>query len=102
MTAPLPSDILNNCTGFFYCMANYMNTVTDGFFWVGALLTFMIILYLITSFLGTPRAIGFAGFVSITGSIFLVTMRLMTWSIASLFIVVGVVCLAILILQERT
>lgn len=101
MTHPLPADLLANCDGFFICLARYMNDVTNDIFWTGALLSFCVLLLAATSPFGYTRAFGYAGIIGLFGSIWLVTMQLMAWWIASAFIIVGGVAIVMLIMREK-
>ena len=51
--------------------------------------------------LGNTRSFGFSSIAGLFGSLFLVTLQLMTWSIASMFILVGGVGLVTKVLNER-
>lgn len=102
MPQPLPSDILQNCDGFFVCLGLYLNDVTGGLFWAGALLAFCMVLFIgaIGRF-GRTRAFGFAGFAAIMGGIWLAILKFLDWGIASAFIIVGVISFVALMLNEK-
>lgn len=98
----LPSELLNTCSdGLMYCMSEWASDVTGGLFWVFALLSFCVVLIMATARLGTTRAFGFGSFAGMLGSIWLSIMGLISWWIASLFIIVGVLGIAMMILSER-
>jgi hypothetical protein len=75
--------------------------VTDGLFFVFALLAFAIIVLISSMGFGSNRAFGYASFVGMVGAIFLATLNLMTWWIASAFILSGLAGLAFMIMSER-
>jgi len=97
----LPSALLNNCDGLLYCYSQWAYTVTDGLFFVFALLAFAIIVLISSMGFGSNRAFGYASFVGMVGAIFLATLNLMTWWIASAFILSGLAGLAFMIMSER-
>ena len=102
MAHPLPTQLLENCgEGTVYCLAEYMNTVTNGFFWMAALLAFCVVLFIATSRFGTTRAFGFSSIVGGLASVWLLTLELMVWGLASVFILTGAVGFVVLILNER-
>ena len=102
MAHTLPSQILTTCSeGLMFCMAKWTNEVTSGLFFVFALLAFCVILFMATARLGNVRAYGYASFVGMIGAIWLVTMGLMDWSLASAFIINGIVGLSVMIISEK-
>ena len=102
MAHTLPSQLLNSCTdGTMICIAKWAYTVTQGMFWVFSLLGFCVALFLATAGLGNSRALGFASFAGMMGSIFFATMGLMSWWIATVFILVGAVGIVIMIMSKN-
>lgn len=101
MSFPLPTDIMASCDGFFYCMAKWAYTASEGTFFVFMLIGFMVVLFMASQRYGTTRAFGFAAVSGLLASIFLSTMQLMTWWISSIFILVGVVGFVALIMNEK-
>ena len=98
----LPTELMRNCSdGMTYCFGKWAYNVTNGFFWIFGLLGFCIAIYIASIRYGSTRAFGFASFVGMVGSIFLATMQFMQWWIASAFILVGVIGIAMMILSER-
>ena|SRR3990167_8488736 len=100
MAHPLPTN-LGSCEGLFYCLADWAYDVTGGLFWALIFLGFLIVLFVGTQRFGTSRAFGFSSTIGIFGSIFLATMQLIPWWVATLFILGGLVGFAILRLNER-
>lgn len=97
----LPTDIMDTCTnGFFYCMADWASDVTIGLFWVLALLTFSIVIYLATARYGGTRAFGFASFVGLLGGVWLSVLKLIPWWVGSTFIIIGIVGIVGMIVSE--
>jgi len=95
----LPSEL--TCTeGWFYCFGKWMYEVTRGTFWIFALLGFCVALFLATLRLGNRRAFGFASFVGMLGAVFFAILKYMDWGVASLFILTGLVGIAVLIMTE--
>ena len=97
----LPQDLFDSWSdGLFYCMVRWSYDITNGMFW-----TFMFVAFLVAMFMSvikfeTKRAFGFVGFISIVGAIFLATLKLMPWWIASAFIIVGILGVSQLILKD--
>ena len=101
----LPSRYLRNCTqndtgGFMSCYAGYVNVVTSGMFWAMMLLAFGVVMFIYTIRYDPKKAFAFTGFIFIVGSILLVYTGLMTWWIASAFIVTGLISLGVVIYRE--
>ena len=90
-----------NGSGMLQGMLSWSNNVTFGLFMPLLLLGFCIVLMIATSRFGTPRSFGFASFVGMMVATFLTVAGLMTWSIASMFIVVGFIGFVVMILNER-
>ncbi len=98
----LPTQMVRECTdGLLYCFSVWASEVTIGAFWVFALLAFCISIFMATMRFGTNKAFGFAGFVGLIGGVFLAILVLIPWWIASVFIIIGVISLAGMILSER-
>jgi hypothetical protein len=97
---PLPTDLTDG-NGLMEGIAEWAYTVTQGMFWAALLLGFCIVLYISSSVYSSDRAFGFAGFTGITGSIFLATLGLMTWLVATMFIFTGVISLAVMAMAKR-
>lgn len=98
----LPTEILTTCSdGFLYCFAEWAGVVTGGAFWVFALLAFSVAILLATIRFGTVKAFGFGSFVGMIGGIWFAVLQLIPWWIASTFILIGVIGLAMMILSEK-
>lgn len=101
MAHTLPTNWIGNGRGLFEGMALWANSVTNGLFWALMLLGFGVVVMIATSKFGGPRSFGFASFVGMMGAIFLTIAGLMSWGIASMFIVAGFVGFVVMILNER-
>jgi len=98
----LPTDLTTTCTdGIVYCIAKWAYEVTGGMFWTFMLLGFCVALYLATLRLGNTKAFGYGSFVGMVGSIWFATAQLMPWWIASAFILVGCIGLAMMMMSEK-
>jgi len=98
----LPTETLSTCTdGFLICFARWASIVTGGFFWVAALLSFSIVIFLASLRFGNTRAFGFASFVGLIGGIWLSVLTLIPWWVGSTFIIIGVIGLAAMILSDK-
>lgn len=101
MTFELPTNFVGNGKGLLQGFTSWAYNVTNGYFFALSLMVFCICLMIATSRFGTPRSFGYASFVGAIGSTFLAIMGLLSWGIASLFIVVGLIGFAVMILNER-
>jgi len=102
MAHVLPNEIFDTCTdGTLSCFAQWAYQVTQGMFWVFALLGFCIALFMATARLGNNRAFAFSSFAAITGAIWFAVMGLMSWWLASAFILFGLVGLVVMINSKR-
>lgn len=97
----LPQDLTGNGKGLLQGFTQWAYNVTDGLFWLLALLVFCIILMISTSKFGMPRSFGFASFVGAIGATFFAIAQLLPWAVASIFIIVGFIGFAVMILNER-
>jgi hypothetical protein len=97
---PLPSDLTNDTTGLIEGIGIWSNEVTQGAFWTFLLLGFCFALGMAGSRYTTDRAFGYAGTTGIFGSLFLATAGLMSWWIATLFIIIGAVSIAVMIISK--
>ena len=98
----LPSQIVKTCSdGTLVCFAKWAFRVTQGTFWAFALFGFCVALYMATSRLGNTRAFGFASFVGMVGSLFFATMGILTWWIATVFILTGAIGIVVMIMSKK-
>jgi len=101
-TFNLPTDTLENCSkGFLWCFADWASQVTTGAFWVLALLTFTVVIYLATARYGGTRAFGFASFTGLLGGIWLSVLQLIPWWVGSTFIIIGIIGIVSLIISDK-
>lgn len=96
----LPTDLTNSTTGLMEGMAIWAYNVTNGIFWAALLLGFCVVMGIAASRYTSDRAFGFAGVIGIFGSMFLVTLNLMSWWFASLFIIVGAILVVTMIINR--
>ncbi len=101
MAHQLPTDLMANGTGLFEGMANWAYTVTNGLFWFLLLLGFCVVLGWAASVYSTDRAFGYAGVTGIFGSMMLATLGLMSWWIATIFILAGIISIAAMIMSKK-
>jgi len=102
MAFETPTNMLDSCSeGFMYCFAKWASNVTSGLFWVLALLSFTVIILIASMRYGSPRAFGFGSFVGMIGAIFLAILQLIPWWSASVFIIIGVIGFAVMIIQGK-
>ena len=97
----LPTDLVNDTTGLMEGMSIWAFNVTQGWFWAGLLLGFCVVLFVAASTYSTSRAFGFAGVTAIFGSMFLITLKLMAWDIGSMFILAGIIGVAIMVISKE-
>jgi len=96
----LPTDLTED-SGLLEGMAIWAYNVTNGLFWTTLLLGFCLVLFISTSRYSTDRAFGYAGISGLFGSLFLVTLGLIPWLYASIFIIVGVISVVTMIMSRR-
>jgi len=98
----LPTKMVRECTeGLLYCFSEWAGNVTLGAYWIFGLLAFSITIFLATLRFGTARAFGFGSFVGLIGGVWLVILKLIPWWVASTFIIIGIIGLAVMFLSER-
>ncbi len=97
----LPTQLLNSCSdGTMTCLAQWAFRVTNGVFWAFALLGFCGAVFMATLRLGNSRAFGFASFVGMMGSIWFATMGILSWWIATVFILAGAIGIVVMIMSK--
>jgi len=96
----MPTDFVNGSTGLMEGISTWAYNVTDGIFFSVLLLGFCIVLGISSIKSGIERAVGYAGVTGLFGAIILVTLGLMPWWIASLFILVGAGGIAFMIVNR--
>lgn len=101
MTYDLPTDLTGNGHGLIQGFTSWAYNVTNGWFWAMSLFVFCICLMIATSRFGMPRSFGFAAFVGGLGATFLAIAHLLSWGVASIFMVVAFVGFAVMVLNER-
>jgi hypothetical protein len=98
----LPSQLLRTCDdGTLSCLSQWAFNVTQGMFWVFALFSFCIALFMATARFGNKRAFGYASVVGLIGSVWFGVQGLMIWEFVSAFILTGIVGIVIMIMDER-
>ncbi len=98
----LPTKMVRECTdGLLYCFSEWAGDVTLGAFWIFALLAFSFAIFMASMRFGTNKAFGFASFVGLLGGVWLAILQLIPWWIASAFILIGVIGLALMFLSEK-
>lgn len=100
MPHPLPTDLTNSSTGLFEGMAIWAYEVTNGIFWAAMLLGFCVVMWIATSRYSNDRAFGYAGIIALFGSTILATLTLMTWWLASIFILAGALGVAYMVVNK--
>lgn len=100
MAHTLPSD-LTSSYGLMEGMARWAYDVTHGAFWSLMLLGFCFVLFVATSRFNTTRALNYAAVSGMLGAIFLASISLMPWWIASAFILAGAIAIAASIMQGK-
>lgn len=102
MAHELPSQLLNTCTdGTLICISKWAYRVTQGMFWAFALFGFCAAIFMATSRLGNTRAFGFAAFVGMMGSIWFATMGLLSWWLATIFILTGALGIVVMLMGKK-
>ena len=102
MAHVLPTELLRTCDdGLLYCFSSWANNITFGMWWVMLLLGFCFALFMATIQMGTQRAFGYASVVGLFGAVWLAILGLMTWWIASAFILTGVIGTVMMLMADR-
>lgn len=96
----LPTNLTDCGQGLLMCTARFGNTATDGLFWLFALIGFVFVLFMASQRWGTARAYGFASLIGALLSWLFVSIGLLDWYMASIFILAGVVGIGVLILNK--
>jgi len=96
-----PIDFVNESQGLMEGISKWAYEVTGGWFWALLLMGFCIVLYMATTRFGDERAIGYAAVVGLLGSIILMSIGLMEFWLGSIFIIVGAIGLAWMIMSKR-
>jgi hypothetical protein len=96
----LPQDFMNESTGMLEGITTWSYNVTQGTFWSMLLACFCIVMYISSIKHGQERAVGFASISGLLGSLFLVTLGLMSWWIASIFIIIGAIGITYMIMNR--
>ena len=97
----LPSQLSTECTdGLMYCFSQWAHEVSQGAFWLLALISFGIVVFMATVRFGTHRAFGFSGFVLMMGAVFLAVLQFLAWWAASVFILIGVIAIASMFIRD--
>jgi len=81
----LPTDLVNE---------------TQGTFWSLLLACFCFVLFMASVKYGQERATGYGGIAGLFGALILATLNLMSWWIASIFIIVGTLGLTYMIMNR--
>ena len=98
----MPSQLFTSCDkGVMYCFSEWANTVTGGLFWILMLLGFAFAIFMATMRFGTNRAFAFGSFVGMIGAIWLSILQLISWWVASAFILTGVVAIGIMLITDK-
>ncbi len=61
---PFETDIFTGCEGLFFCLGQWSNTVTEGYFWSIILIAFGIVMFMGTFNFGAKRAFGYSSLAS--------------------------------------
>lgn len=91
----------NTCEGFLYCWAKWINDNTSGFAWTSILLGFVVFIFIASQRFGTSRSYGFSAIVGMLGAVYLVILNLISYWVATIFIINGVLGFVFLINMEK-
>lgn len=94
------TDIFGDCEGLFFCIAEWSNTVTSGYFWSIILIAFGIVLFMGTFNFGGKRAFGYASFATSLIGLTLVQLGLIPLGFFTLVLIVSLVGTAIMLIGE--
>lgn len=98
---PFDTDIFTDCDGLFYCLADWSNAVTEGYFWSIILLAFGIVLFMGTFNFGTKRAFGYASFATgLLGLVFIQLGLIPLWFF-TLILITSCIGIAAMIIGEK-
>lgn len=101
MTYPLPIGIMNKTQGPVTGLAKWVNTVSDGYFWMFIVLAFSVVTFISAARYTTDRAFGWASFVGMMASILFAISGLMAWKFASIFIILGMIGIVWMIVKKE-
>lgn len=98
---PFDTDIFTDCDGLFYCLVDWSNAVTEGYFWSIILLAFGIVLFMGTFNFGTKRAFGYASFATgLLGLVFIQLGLIPLWFF-TLILITSCIGIAAMIIGEK-
>lgn len=100
MAWDLPTTALNGTSGLMTGLATWSYSVTGGWFFVMLLFGFCVVLYIAASRYTSERAFGYATTTGMLGAIPLLTLNLMSWWMASIFILLGVIGIIWMIIKR--
>lgn len=101
MAYQLPLNLDETCSGVLYCLAQWASDVTFGLYWAVILLAFCLVLFLATQRFGSSRSYGFSSVMGLFGAVWLATMQLIAYWIATIFILAGAIGFAVMLLNEK-
>lgn len=101
MAHPLPTNWVSEDVGLLEGMLQWAYTVTNGWFFALLLLGFCVVMLIATTRYGTPRSFGFATFVGMIGATMFSVVGLMSWGVASIFIMCGFIGFVIMVISEK-
>jgi len=95
------TDIFTGCEGLFFCLADWSNSVTNGYFWSIILLSMGVIIGMGTANFGFNRAFGYATMSTALIALLLVQLALIPMYILTITLVLAGFGVVAMLVQER-
>lgn len=95
------TDIFGECEGLFFCLADWSNSVTLGYFWSIILLAFGVVLFMGTFNFGVRRAFGYSSMATGLLGLTLVQLGFIPLWFLTLVLITAGIGLAVMIIGER-
>lgn len=96
-----PTDIFTDCEGLFYCLADWSNRVTEGYFFTIIILALGIVILMGSINFGFARAFGYATISCALMGLILVQMSLIPTYILTISLVLSGVGIAIMFMDKK-
>ena len=95
------TDIFTGCTGLFVCLADWANTVTNGYFWTLMILSLGVVIFMATNIFGTNRSFAFSAVSMALLALLLRQLSLIPTFIMTLTMILAIIGIVVMINQRK-